>query len=109
GMASTLQADVVIVGSGVAGALAAARLAQAGLQVLILEAGKPVDRAQAVQRFWDAPIKVPECAYPAQAEATHPTTDRLTDWYQQDGPDLFKSTYLKVVGGTTWHWLGTCL
>jgi choline dehydrogenase-like flavoprotein len=25
------------------------------------------------------------------------------------GPNKFKSTYLKVVGGTTWHWLGTCL
>jgi choline dehydrogenase-like flavoprotein len=27
----------------------------------------------------------------------------------QDGPDLFKSTYLRVVGGTTWHWLGTTI
>ncbi len=108
-MTSPLQADVVIVGSGVAGALAAARLAEAGLQVLILEAGKPVERAQAVQNFWNATIKVPECAYPVQPEAIHPTTDRLKDWYQQTGPDLFKSTYLKVVGGTTWHWLGTCL
>jgi len=108
-MASPLQADIVIVGSGVAGALAAAHLAEAGLQVLILEAGKPVERGQAVQNFWNAPIKVPECAYPVQPEAIHPTTDRPTDWYQQTGPDLFKSTYLKVVGGTTWHWLGTCL
>ncbi|WP_322998354.1 GMC family oxidoreductase [Castellaniella sp.] len=108
-MASPLQADVVIVGSGVAGALAAARLARSGLQVLILEAGKPVDRSQAVQNFWNAAIKVPECAYPIQPEATHPTTDRPGDWYQQEGPDFFKSTYLKVVGGTTWHWLGTCL
>lgn len=108
-MASPLQADVVIVGSGVAGALAATRLAKAGLQVLIVDAGKPVDRAQAVQNFWQAPIKVPECAYPVQPEAIHPTTDRLGDWYQQDGPDFFKSTYLKVVGGTTWHWLGTSL
>ncbi len=108
-MTQSLQADIVVVGSGVAGALAAARLAKAGLRVLILEAGKPVDRAQAVQNFWKAAIKVPECAYPIQPEAMHPTTDRLGDWYQQEGPDFFKSTYLKVVGGTTWHWLGTCL
>lgn len=108
-MTDPLQADVVIVGSGVAGALAATRLTEAGLQVVILKAGKPVDRAQAVQNFWNAAIKVPECAYPIQDEAIHPTTDRLGDWYQQEGPDNFKSTYLKVVGGTTWHWLGTCL
>ena len=30
-------------------------------------------------------------------------------WYRQTGPDKFASTYIKVVGGTTWHWLGTCL
>lgn len=108
-MSRSLQSDVVIIGSGVAGALAAVRLAEAGLRVIILEAGKPVDRAQAVQNFWNAAIKVPECAYPVQPQAIHPTTDRLGDWYQQEGPDFFKSTYLKVVGGTTWHWLGTCL
>ncbi|WP_323000461.1 GMC family oxidoreductase, partial [Castellaniella sp.] len=108
-MTQPLQADVVIVGSGIAGALAATRLAQAGLRILIIEAGKPVDRNQAVQHFRDAAIKVPECAYPVQPEAIHPTSDRLGDWYQQEGPDFFKSTYLKVVGGTTWHWLGTCL
>lgn len=108
-MNQPLQSDIVVVGSGVAGALAAARLAKVGLRVIILEAGKPVDRAQAVQNFWKAAIQVPECAYPIQSEAIHPTTDRLGDWYQQEGPDFFKSTYLKVTGGTTWHWLGTCL
>ena len=39
----------------------------------------------------------------------HPITNDLDYWYRQAGPDKFKSTYLKVVGGTTWHWLGTCL
>ena len=54
-------------------------------------------------------IKVPECPYPPSAEADHPISDDLDHWYRQTGPDKFKSTYLKVVGGTTWHWLGTCL
>lgn len=108
-MVTKIETDVLVVGSGVAGALAAERLARAGLRVLILEAGAPVDRAQAVQNFWGARVKVPECAYPVVSQAVHPTTDRPRDWFQQQGPDLFKSTYLKVVGGTTWHWLGTCV
>jgi choline dehydrogenase-like flavoprotein len=55
---------VIIVGSGISGALLAARLADAGVKVATLEAGARVDRAQATQRFWDAPIKIPEYPYP---------------------------------------------
>ena len=47
-MSDTLSADVVIVGSGVAGAMTGYSLARAGVKVLILEAGPRVDRAQAV-------------------------------------------------------------
>jgi choline dehydrogenase-like flavoprotein len=108
-MADDISADVVIVGSGIAGALMAARLAAAGVTVAILEAGAPVDRAEATQRYRDALVKVPECPYPAVPEAMHPITDDPDFWYRQQGPDKFKSTYLKGVGGTTWHWLGTCL
>ena len=46
-----IEADVIIVGSGVAGALLAAKLAEAGVKVAILEAGERVDRAEATQRF----------------------------------------------------------
>ena len=42
-------------------------------------------------------------------EANHPVSNDPDYWYRQVGPNKFKSTYLKVVGGTTWHWLGTCL
>jgi choline dehydrogenase-like flavoprotein len=108
-MADDVTAQVIVIGSGVAGALMAARLAKTGVSVAILEAGAEVDRGNAVQAFWDAAVKVPECPYPPTPQAMHPTTDRLKDWYRQDGPDLFGSTYLKVVGGTTWHWLGTAL
>jgi glucose dehydrogenase len=104
-----IAADVIIVGSGISGALLAARLADAGVKVAILEAGAPVDRAQATQRFWDAPIKVPECPYPPSPQANHPISNDPDYWYRQVGPDKFRSTYVKVVGGTTWHWLGTCL
>lgn len=107
-MTGSLEADVAIIGSGVAGALAAARLAESGLKVVVLEAGKHVDRQQALNNFWEADAKVPESAYRVRPEATFPTVDNISGWYQQNGPDLFKSTYLKVLGGTTWHWLGTC-
>ncbi len=108
-MTTPLSADVLIVGSGVAGALVAAKLAADGVKVCIMEAGAPVNRADAVQTYWKALIKVPESAYPPVPQAMHPLTHEPKGWYQQSGPDLFKSTYLKVVGGTTWHWLGTCL
>lgn len=108
-MADTITADVVIVGSGISGALLAAKLAASGVRVAILEAGAKVGRADAVDAFWKAPIKVPECPYPAVPQAMHPVSDNLDFWYRQDGLDRFASTYLKVVGGTTWHWLGTCL
>lgn len=104
-----IAADVIIVGSGISGALVASKLAAAGVKVAILEAGATVDRQQAVRRFWDALVKVPECPYPPTPQAMHPISNDLDYWYRQVGPDKFASTYVKVVGGTTWHWLGTCL
>lgn len=104
-----IQADVVIVGSGVAGALVATRLAAAGAKVALLEAGPRVDRAKALASYVNAPVKTPECPYPRSPEADYPLSIDADHWYRQAGPDKFKSTYLKAVGGTTWHWLGTCL
>ena len=46
-----IEADVIIVGSGISGALLAAKLSAAGVKVAILEAGARVDRAEARQRF----------------------------------------------------------
>ncbi|MFP3273810.1 MAG: FAD-dependent oxidoreductase, partial [Paraburkholderia sp.] len=43
-MADTLQADVVVVGSGVAGAIVAHQLALAGKSVILLEAGPRMPR-----------------------------------------------------------------
>ena len=108
-MSDTLTTDVAIIGSGVAGALIAAHLAERGFKVTILEAGEEIDRSAAVERYRSAAIKVPECPYPPVPEAMHPVSDNPDLWYQQTGPDKFRSTYIKTVGGTTWHWLGTAL
>ncbi|MEO8628066.1 MAG: GMC family oxidoreductase [Betaproteobacteria bacterium] len=104
-----MDADVIIVGAGIAGALVAERLAKAGVKVTIVEAGPRVERGDAVTQYYNALIKVPECAYPNTHYAPHPRSDNLDEYYVQTGPDKFASTYLRQVGGTTWHWLGTCL
>ena len=106
---SDIEADVIVVGSGIAGALLADRLAGDGVRVAILEAGPRIDRGQALGRYFQAPFKTPESPYEATPEADFPLTIDSGHWYRQSGPDQFKSTYLKAVGGTTWHWLGTCL
>ncbi len=108
-MAEPLKADVVIVGAGVAGTMAAYRLARSGARVLLLDAGPRVDRDQALETFRQAPIKVPESPYPRVSHAPSPSVLDPNGYYVQAGPDVFKSTYLRLVGGTTWHWLGTTL
>jgi len=104
------RADMVIVGAGVAGLLVAWKLAQSGVSVLVLEAGPRVNRAEAVENYRSAVAKVPESPYPDVPHAPRPTVLSLRDgYYIQDGSDTFGSTYERRVGGTTWHWLGTCL
>lgn len=103
------QADVVIVGAGVAGLLVAWKLAAAGVDVLVLESGPRVNRAEALQTFRNAVAKTPESPYPDVPHAPRPSVIALEDYYVQVGPQLFKSNYERRVGGTTWHWLGTTL
>ncbi len=101
--------DVVIVGAGVAGGLIAARLAQAGARVAILESGPRVNRDEAVNLYRAAIAKTPEAPYPGTDWAPRPDTLDLDHYYVQSGPEKFKSTYERRVGGSTWHWLGTAV
>jgi glucose dehydrogenase len=101
--------DVVIVGSGVAGALMGWRLAESGLQVTILEAGPRIDRQESVERFRASVKKGPDSPYPRSDHAPSPRTDDLESHFRQAGPELFMGIYQRLIGGTTWHWLGTAL
>ena len=117
--------DCVIVGAGPAGALVAARLGEAGRRVLVLESGPAAGRTSAdhagnVARFQAAAIKVPNSPYAAGSGAPFPSVLDVaklapggppgdTGYFVQEGPLPFSSDYLRSSGGTTMHWLGTCL
>ncbi len=105
-MLPVLEADVAVVGSGVAGALVAWQLASTGLKVLVLEGGPPINRRQAVERFRRAPHGGLDAPYPVEPVAV---AGQFNRHYLQAGPDLFTGTYLRLLGGTTWHWLGTAM
>ncbi len=149
-MAQEKNYDVVIVGSGIAGAIIAYNLGKQGKKVLILEAGPkvPADRSDYMKTFFKANAKTPESPYPPTTQdpnastANNPlglpdpakeNTPRYTvlqidawrkpkqcyfDYEDQPGvlaPDssdanfAFASSYERIGGGTTWHWLGTSL
>jgi choline dehydrogenase-like flavoprotein len=101
--------DVIVIGAGVAGALVAWELSQAKLRVLILEAGeRGPDRVELVGNFATASAKTPRSPYKGgEGDKFAPSPEGEKDYYEQStSPDLFKSTYERRVGGSTWHWLG---
>nr|WP_295869495.1 GMC family oxidoreductase [uncultured Chitinophaga sp.] len=121
--------DVVIVGSGIAGSIVAKMLTQAGKQVLLLEAGLEAGMAfdeegayknyqDYLQSYFMAQAKVPNAPYPDVKDAESPNVLDMTQingkpdtngYFVQNGPLPFASDYARAAGGTTLHWLGTCL
>lgn len=126
--------DVVIVGGGVAGATVAKTIADTGgKRILILEAGRPTGMsadkyASHVDEFQASLINVPNTPYPNNPNA--PQADVLdikqilsqpssggaprsvidtSGYLVQTGPLPFQSDFTRALGGTTLHWLGTCL
>ncbi|MDK1311912.1 GMC family oxidoreductase [Pseudoalteromonas ardens] len=123
--------DVVIVGAGIAGAIMAKQLGEQGKHVLVLEAGTGTDgrffdqgKEQGyesyMERFFTAMAKIPNAPYPNNPNAPQPLVTDIQKppldkpvsdhgYFVQYGPDPFASTYTRSEGGTTLHWLGTCL
>ncbi|MBB6484748.1 GMC family oxidoreductase [Rhizobium lusitanum] len=104
-------ADVVVVGSGVVGALVADELAAKGKSVLVLDAGLRIERAQAVENWRNMPFANRSGSdfqglYPQSNMAPAPLYWPENNYVALSGPDGkgFKQGYLKTVGGTTWHW-----
>jgi choline dehydrogenase-like flavoprotein len=108
-VSDALNADVVVVGSGVAGSLIAWRLAEAKLNVLVLEAGPRIDRVEAFKSFLAARDKNASSPYPPAPYAPAPQYNAWNDYYINTGLDLFRGMYTRGVGGSTWHWAGSVL
>jgi fructose 5-dehydrogenase large subunit len=116
-MASDTSADVVIVGTGVVGCLIAEQALDAGLSVLMLEAGPRVDRWRIVENFRNLPPSIRlfhwNAAYPPKPWAPHLETRRpkeQEEYLQLEGPNAraYLQGYVRYAGGATWHWAGIC-
>lgn len=105
-MITPTSAEVVVIGAGICGALAARRLALQGIPVLILEAGPRIDRGGIVAAFRNSPRKSDWMSpYPFSPWAPHPVYRPKSNGYLvQAGPYPYPAEYIRVVGGTTWHW-----
>jgi len=126
--------DVVIVGGGIAGATVAKTIADTGgKRILILEAGRATGMSadkygSLVEAFQTSLAKVPNAPYSNNPNAPQPDVldikqivnqpdpdelprSRIDDsgYFAQSGPLPFQSDYTRALGGTTLHWLGTCL
>ncbi|MFA7762263.1 GMC oxidoreductase [Streptomyces sp. NRRL S-448] len=113
--------DVVIVGAGVAGALAACRIKEAKpyARILLLDAGDnnltEDQRAAFVGAYQVSETKNVPSPYAAlgnNQQGWAPSSDNTGDpvamnrYYVETGPDLFKSGFTRMIGGSTWAWRG---
>lgn len=116
--------DVLVVGSGVSGAIIARSLAERGLRVLVVEAGPGKELSFAeydkhLTRFYGAALKDNNSPYEANPNAPMPRSPGVrglqgrhpdaTTHLIQNGPYEMDSTYTRVLGGTTMHWEGKAL
>ncbi len=115
--------DAIIVGAGPIGAEMARVLTARKKRVLILEAGRASglsydDWLSYVDTYRSALVKEPNSPYPPNPNApstyaqdianVHGRVPVISGYQVERGPLSFASTYLRSLGGTSLHWLGTC-
>lgn len=117
--------DVIVVGGGVMGTVLAKVLAELAykehksISMLILEAGTGGSSPEATHQaylntYYGALTKTPNSPYPSSVDAPSPEDlaflkapeDR---YFVQKGPVPFGSNNLRILGGTTHHWMGIAL
>lgn len=114
--------DAVIIGAGPVGLNIAKVLTDRGKRVLILEAGRASGLSydgwlSYVDTYRSALVKEPNAPYPPNPNAQSTYSQDILNiqnrvpvisGYQvEKGPLSFASTYLRSLGGTSLHWLGT--
>ncbi len=89
--------DVIIIGSGAGGGVIAKGLGEAGLEVVLLEAGKRYDP------FKDYPTEKTD--FEVQAANVFAPKDERRDLYTSGGSSHFLYNRVKGVGGATLHYV----
>lgn len=118
-VSKTHDYDVVIVGTGISGAIIARQAAEAGKRVLVLEAGAGSNRSlegynDLLTTFYSAATKDNQSPFPLNANAPMPRSPQLrklqpgetdsSSYIVQSGPYVTDTTYTRIFGGTTMHW-----
>lgn len=121
-MTERVTYDAIVIGGGPVGAHVARQLSAAKKSVLLLEAGRAGGLTYEgyrsyVDSYYTRVVKDTNSPYPFNASAPSPNdtdivrivrgTPDLIGYQVERGPDAFGSTYLRQLGGTSLHWLGT--
>ena len=121
-MSANRTYDAIVVGGGPVGAHVAKELVAQKKSVLMLEAGRAGGLTYQgyrsyVDTYYTRVVKDTNSPYPYNVSAPSPNdtdilkivphTPDIVGYQVELGPEAFGSTYLRQLGGTSLHWLGT--